>query len=190
MILLKICLPYGLIFFDSAPWPIQSIGGDLRLSICLGIPAYCAVCIVVELAGGLSMAVAVDVGFIGFGATICPRWEFEWSPKCVIFLSHCYLFTELFLNLKFGALLLCPSTSINCFSFFAKLCPTAFLMDCKHWNKCIILTAQHTCVSSRHSQKCVTLLKLMKELTFFFKLLEHLFSNQFLLAKALDWHYT
>ena len=37
-----------------------------------------------------------------------------------------------------------------------------------------------TCVSSRHSRKCVTLLKLMTELIFFSKLLEHLFSDIFL----------
>ena len=37
----------------------------------------------------------------------------------------------------------------------------------------------YTCVSSRHSQKCVTLLKLMMELIFFSKLLAHLFSDHF-----------
>ena len=36
-----------------------------------------------------------------------------------------------------------------------------------------------TCVSSRHSRKCVTLLKFMTELIFFSKLLEHLFSDHF-----------
>ena len=36
-----------------------------------------------------------------------------------------------------------------------------------------------TCVSSRHSQKCVTLLKLMTELIFFSKVLAHLFLDRF-----------
>ena len=36
-----------------------------------------------------------------------------------------------------------------------------------------------TCVSSRHSRKCVTLLKLMMELRLFFKLLEHLSLDHF-----------
>ena len=43
-----------------------------------------------------------------------------------------------------------------------------------------VLNSIHlTCVSSRHSQKCVTLLKLMTKLIFFSKLLENLFLDHF-----------
>ena len=44
----------------------------------------------------------------------------------------------------------------------------------------IPLLLVYTCVSSRHSQKCVTLLKLITKLIFFyFKVLEHLFLDIF-----------
>ena len=47
-----------------------------------------------------------------------------------------------------------------------------------------------TCVSSRHSRKCVTLLKLMKELIFYFYIffLEHLYLDIFL--RTLNCHHT
>ena len=41
------------------------------------------------------------------------------------------------------------------------------------------LGRKHTCVSSRHSRKCITLLKLMTELIFFSNFLENLFSDIF-----------
>ena len=61
---------------------------------------------------------------------------------------------------------------------------------CKHWNRGYCKTesckfvhikegCEYTCVSSRHSRKYVTLLKLMTELIFFSKLLENLFSDHF-----------
>ena len=43
------------------------------------------------------------------------------------------------------------------------------------------LCLPYTCVSSRHSRKCVTLLKLMTEMIFFSKLLEHPFSDHLFL---------
>ena len=46
-----------------------------------------------------------------------------------------------------------------------------------------------TCVSSRHSRKCVTLLNLMTELIFFFLVLEHQFLKK-LILRTLNCHPT
>ena len=74
------------------------------------------------------------------------------------------------------------------------LLSTLFTLKC---TVCIVNKKVHlktycsgvTCVSGRHSRKYVTLLKLMTELIFFSKLLEHLFLDHFF-WRTLNWPHT
>ena len=94
--------------------------------------------------------------------------------------------------ISYSAFIYCPQ---YCHTAILPYCHIAILPYC-HWTGWI---SRHwisysaliycTCVSSRHSRNCVTLLKLMTELTFKKKVLEHLFSDIFF-KRTLNCHHT
>ena len=134
------------------------------------------------------------------------RWLFIESSRCrfslVVVMSttrielwnHCaseLYFTTLPSNaLATDALHRTVTRSSSCHLDFSILCSNLLVVNRTFLcgpGYCIP-AVQDTCVSSRHSRKCVTLLKLMTELTFFLKALEHLFFDVFL--RTLNCHHT
>ena len=71
------------------------------------------------------------------------------------------------------------ATSVAHFAYSGALVMFSIVISYSYHSSYLSFKVLFTCVSSRHSQKCVTFLKLMTELTFKKKDLEHLFSDFF-----------
>ena len=103
------------------------------------------------------------------------------------YLTRCFFFFYKYSFSNFGSKLKLGKVGDFTWMDFA-LRWMLFILSIKPKIRCISISDEvnrgrfcYTCVSSRHSRKCVTLLRLMTEIIFFSKLLEHPFSDHIFL---------